>query len=472
MDALDKKIQDIFPGECVYKTPEKYRIFSGYNIPSFVKDWLIKRYADDDGELDQDGLKYFLNTHIAFKGSKIKGELINESKKISLLARIVVEPDIASGVLKFSVPDIGIKTNEGRIPLFLSKKYPELNGGESWGVSSIEYMPSEGGEKGYITMSDYKPFKPYEVDVEYFRDNRKEFSFIEWIDIIIRSMEYNPEVFDSLTQKLLFISRLLIFVEPNLNIIELAPKGTGKSYVFGNLSKYGWSFSGGSVSRAKLFYDVTRGPGIITKYDFVAFDEIDTIKFTNEDEVLGALKNYLEFGNFSIANYRGTGTSGLILLGNIPLSENKEPLSNNYFESLPYFFKNSALLDRFHGFIKGWKLPRIKENMKIRGNALNVEYFSEILHSLRSVPDFSSIVSDLLDIPKDADTRDTNAIVKICKGYLKLLFPQVRNINDISKDDFENYCLKPAKEMRYIIKQQISLIDKEFNSKVPDIKIK
>lgn len=473
MDALDKKINDIFPGECVYKTPEKYRIFSGYNIPSFVKDWLIKRYTDGE-EIDQEGLKHFLSTRIAFRGSKMKGELINESKKITLLARIIVEPDIASGKLKFSIPDIEIKLNEGRIPSFLSKNHPELNGGESWGVVSMEYVPpSEGGEKGYIEMCDYKPFKPYEVEIEYFRDNRKEFTFIEWVDVLIRSMEYNPDVFDSFTQKLLFISRLLIFVEPNLNMIELAPKGTGKSYVFGNLSKYGWLFSGGGVSRAKLFYDVTkRQQGIITKYDFIAFDEIDTIKFTDEDEVLGALKNYLEFGSFSIANYRGTGTAGLILLGNIPLSENKNPLSNNYFESLPYFFKNSALLDRFHGFIEGWRLPRIKENMKIRGNALNVEYFSEILHSLRYVPDFSSIASEFLDIPRDADTRDTNAIVKLCRGYLKLLFPHARNIDDISKDDFENYCLKPAKEMRSIIKQQISLMDKEFNSKVPDIKIK
>lgn len=266
---------------------------------------------------------------------------------------------------------------------------------------------------------------------------------------------------------------MLVFVEPNLNIIELAPKGTGKSYIFGNLSKYGWLVSGGIVSRAKLLYDVARGtPGIITRYSFVALDEIETIKFSDENELQGALKNYLEFGNFSIANYKGVSSAGFMLLGNIPLSSYKKPIHNKYFRDLPTFFQSSALLDRFHGFIEGWKLPRIKENLKINGHALNVEYFSEILNTFRIVPDFSSITTQLLDIPKNADTRDTNAIIKLCAGYLKLLFPHVKDIDDISKRDFEEYCLKPAKEMRSIIRKQISLIDSEFDENLPDIGVK
>ena len=286
-------------------------------------------------------------------------------------------------------------------------------------------------------------------------------------------MEYNPDGFESFSQKLLFISRLLVFVEPNLNIIELAPKGTGKSYIFGNLSKYGWLVSGGIVSRAKLLYDVARGtPGIITRYGFVALDEIETIKFSDESELQGALKNYLESGNFSIANYKGVSSAGFILLGNIPLSSYKKPIHNKYFRDLPTSFQSSALLDRFHGFIEGWKLPRIKENLKIKGYALNVEYFSEILNTLRIVPDFSSITTQLLDIPKTADTRDTNAITKLCAGYLKLLFPHVKDVDDINKRDFEEYCLKPAKEKRSIIRKQISLMDSEFDENLPDIGVK
>jgi len=311
------------------------------------------------------------------------------------------------------------------------------------------------------------------VDIEYFREKRKEFTLEEWIDLLIRSMEYNPEGFQSLSQKLLFLARLLVFVEPNLNMIELAPKGTGKSYTFNNLSKYGWVISGGVVSRAKLLYDVARStPGIITRYDFVVLDEIESIKFTDVGELRGALKNYLESGYFSIGNYRGVSSAGFMLLGNIPLSKDRKPVNKNYFANLPSFFQDSALLDRFHGFIEGWKLPRMRENLKLKGYGLNVEYFSEVLHNLRTIPDFSRIVNSLLDIPKNADTRDTRAIVKICTAYLKLLFPHVRSEEDIDKKDFETYCLKPAIKMRKIIKEQLSLMDSEFNSTLPEIEVK
>ena len=468
----DRKIREVFPEESVFKTPKNYRVFSGQNLPSFVKDWLIKRYTDENGELDTQELKSFLNNHIARKGSKIKGTLM-DLQEITLLARIIVEPDIKSGILRFSIPDIGIKLNEGSIPQYIAKKYPELKGDEVWGVVKLVYIPPEGTQRGMIEIVDYKPFKPYEVDIEYFRENRKEFSLEEWADVLICSMEYNPDGFESFSQKLLFISRLLVFVEPNLNMVELAPKGTGKSYIFGNLSKYEWLVSGGVVSRAKLLYDIARGtPGIITHYDFVALDEIETIKFSDENELQGALKNYLEFGNFSVANYKGVSSAGFMLLGNIPLSSYKKPIHNKYFRDLPTFFQSSALLDRFHGFIEGWKLPRIKENLIIKGYALNVEYFSEILHTLRTVPDFSTVTTQLLDIPKDADTRDKNAIIKLCDGYLKLLFPHVKDVDDINKRDFEEYCLKPAKEMRSIIKKQRSLIDSEVDENIPDIGVK
>ena len=306
MNELDEKIKTIFPEESVFKSPGKYGVFSGFTLPSFVKDWLVKKYTDEFGDLDNDGLKIFLNDHLAHKGSKIKGSLLNDLEDITLLARIVVEPDIKSGILKFSIPDVGIKSNEGRIPQYIANKFPELKGGEVWGVVKLVYIPPENSHQGIIEIVDYNSFKPYEVDLDYFREKRKDFELEEWIDFLIRSMEYNPQGFETLTQKLLFISRLLVFVEPNLNLMELAPKGTGKSYVFNNLSKYGWVVSGGVVSRAKLLYDVARQlPGIITNYDFVALDEIETIKFTDESELRGALKNYLESGSFSVANYRG-----------------------------------------------------------------------------------------------------------------------------------------------------------------------
>ena len=473
MNMLDAKIRETFPGESVYKAPEMYSLFTGKNLPSFIKDWLVSRFTDEDGMLDKEDLSIFLNRHIPHTNSQLKGDLINDNQSVTLLSRVIIEPDVKAGILRFSIPDIGIKLNEGEVPQHIAKKFPELKGGEVWGVVKLDYVPPQGKEKGIIEITEYTPFKPYEVDLEYYRSVRNEYSLEEWVDLLIRSMEYNPEGFDNFTQKLLFISRLLVFVEPRLNIIELAPKGTGKSYIFGNLSKYGWIISGGIVTRAKLFYDVNRNTsGLISRYDYVAMDEIQTIKFSDEMEILGALKSYLESGTFTVANIRQTSNASFVLLGNIPLTSELKPLNKQYIRELPKVFQNSALLDRFHGFIEGWRLPRINESLKVRGYALNVEYFSEILHSLRQVGDFAAIADDLLEIPEKSDTRDVTGIKRLCSGYLKLLFPNVHSANDIDKSDFEKYCLKPSLEKRGIIRRQTHLIDREFREDLPTIVVR
>lgn len=471
--SLDDKIKTVFSEESVFKSPGKYSIFSGFSIPSFVKDWLIKRFTDEDENLDEHGLNQFINDNLVYKNKQIKGTLLTDHNDVTLLARIIVEPDVKTGELRFSIPDAGLKMNECRVPDYIAKDHPELKGGEVWGVVTLSYLFPDSRDKGVIELDDFKSFKPYIVDFNYFASKRKEFDIKEWVDLLIRSMEYNPDAFDSFTQKLRFISRLLVFVEPNLNMMELAPKGTGKSYIFSNLSKYGWVVSGGTVTRAKLLYDISKeSPGLIQQYQFLALDEIETIKFQDENELRGALKNYLESGSFTVAKYKGDSTCGVMVLGNLQLDNNRMPINKQYFKDLHRFFKDPALLDRFHGFVEGWYLPRMREEMKANGYGLNVEYFSEILNEMRRIPEFSNIVRQLLEIPPESDTRDTKAIVKIATAYLKLLFPDVRSVEDVNKKQFEEYCLKPAIEMRGIIKHQISLIDAEFTDQLPDIKMK
>jgi ATP-dependent Lon protease len=473
LNQLDGKIKHIFKDESVYKIPKRYNVFSGKALPSFIKDWLIRKFTDEYGELDASGILTFLEKHIPDKNSDIKNRLRTHGEEVIILTRFIVETDILKDTLRFSIPDLGVRPNEGRIPDYVAKKHLEIKDGEIWGVITLVYIPPEGKDKGVIELVDFKPFKPYNVDFEYFKQARKEFSMNEWINVLIRSMEYNPDEFDHLTQKLLFISRLLVFVEPNLNIVELAPKGTGKSYIFGNISKYGWIISGGTVTRAKLFFDISKNTtGIITQYDFVAMDEIETIKFANENELQGALKNFLEYGFCTVAKTRIESQSGLMLLGNIPLSSNKTPVYTTYFSNLPSFFQSSALMDRFHGFIEGWKLKRVNENLIVKGYTLNVEYFTEILHSMRQLSTYSYIVGDLLHVPKNADTRDTKAIKKLCTAYLKLLLPHIDNANAIDKDTIFTYCLQPALEKRAIIRKQLAMMDSEFSEELPDIHIK
>jgi ATP-dependent Lon protease len=287
-------------------------------------------------------------------------------------------------------------------------------------------------------------------------------------------MEYTPSAFASMTQKLEFLTRLLPFIEPRLNFIELAPKGTGKSYVFGNLSKFVWLVSGGKVSRAKLVYDKSiKAPGIMRFYDMVAFDEIQTITFSDNSEMQSFLKNYLEYGRATIDNYEFMSECGLMLLGNILLSDSNEPLCHNYFESLPDVFRESALLDRFHGMIEGWLLPRVNVDMALHDWTLNVEFFSEVLHQMRTESIYSHIVDDLVEIPNGADMRHTKAIKRTATAYLKLLFPHITSADQIDKNDFNMLCLQPAIRRRDIVRQQCSNIDaeKSFSKPMPEYRV-
>lgn len=472
---LSNKIKQYFSAMAIYKDPEKTNsLFSGRNLPSFVKDFLLKRYIDFDGNLNAQGLTSFLDLVIPQNPTTVKEKLL-AGQDLTLLCRFIIYIDLVKNVKRFSIPDMGIKLNEGQIPEYVCEKHRgELVDGEKWGIIKICLLPDEDGKKSHVEMVDYKPFKPYSsVDVGYLADARSNFTTTEWIDVLLSAMEYDPDGFESMTQKVEFLTRLLIFIEPRLNVIELAPKGTGKSYVFGNLSKYGWLVSGGKVTRAKLFWDKQKQQnGIIKNHDFTAFDEIQTITFQEPAEIQAALKSYLESGKTTIDNQEFSSECGLMLMGNIPLSKEKLPISNRYFDNLPQNFCESALLDRFHCFIEGWKLPRINTSMIFKGWTINVEYFSEIMHSMRTQNIYNQIYDELVEIAPNTDMRDSKAVKRIATAYMKLLFPHWRTVEDVNKQEFEIFCLNPAIYRRGIVKQQCHYIDPEFKMQMSGISMK
>lgn len=469
--SLSNKIREQFSAMTIYKDPASTSsLFAGRNLPSFVKDFILKRYINSDGTVDRNKLTLFLDSVIPINQSSVKDRL-DCGEELTLLTRFIVYIDLVKGIRRFSIPDMGIKQNEGQIPEYVYKAHMgELVDGEKWGIIKLALLPDEDGKKNHVEMTDYKAFKPYKsVDIDYLANAREAFSTQEWIEVLLSAMEYNANGFESLTEKLEFLTRLLIFIEPRLNVIELAPKGTGKSYVFGNLSKYGWLVSGGKVTRAKLFYDKQKQQnGIMKNHDFTAFDEIQTIVFQEPSEIQAALKSYLESGKTTIDNNEFSSECGLMLMGNIPLNENKRPLNYRYFDSLPLNFRESALLDRFHCFIEGWHLPRIHKGMIFSGWTLNVEYFSEILHTLRTQSCYGIVFDQIVKYDKNADTRDFNAVKRIAVGYMKLLFPHWTTSSKVDIEEFDRYCLQPAIRRRGIIKEQCHYIDPEFKTAMPD----
>ena len=264
------------------------------------------------------------------------------------------------------------------------------------------------------------------------------------------------------------------FIQPRINLIELAPQQTGKSYIFGKIGKYGWLAGGGSLSRAKLFLDMRPGArtkGLVTFNDFVAIDEIKSISFTNDKEMAGIFKGYMEDGFVNVGGNRVDGEAGIIFLGNIDV--NDMDASRDMFRELPDIFRDSALLQRIHGFVPGKYIPALSPEMYMNGWALNTEYFTEIMHQLRSPAEtmrYRALVEELVKVSgNDISGREQDAVMRLCTAYMKLFFPHADKylIGDIKfKQDFNKYCLQPAKQMQYTVLQQLKIINpNEFGSK-------
>ena len=477
---LQDKIREEFRDMVVLKSPTRSKYFSDLSLPSYMRDWLIMRHADEEGEIDADlvarFIKQYLPTREAFE--QIKFDIVHGTQR-KFLARSRIDVDVRTGKTRFELPDLGGR-RAGAAGFVLDDVVRNMEGkllkeSENWGIITLGWTCNDKGE-GYVYMDDYESFCPYEVDLEFYKNARRAFTIEEWIDVLVTAVDYNPVGYDSQEQKLVFLRRLLPFVEKRVNILELAPKGTGKSYVYNKISKRGWLVSGGTVSRASLIYDNQKKTGgLITRFDFVGFDEIQSMTFVNESQIQTALKDYMEFGETKGYDASVVADAGIVVLGNVDAS--KFSFDRNITSDISSVFHESASLDRFHGFIPGWEIPRMRRELVADGWALNTEYFAEIMHYMRDELYFASIVDECLEVPPKADQRDLTAIKRLCCAFLKLLFPHVETRFDISKEEFVKYCLEPAKEMRAAVKKQLCIVDpKEFDvdgkRNIPDIQYK
>ena len=482
---LEEKIREVFADMVVLKDPQRSEYFSNLSIPSYMRDWLVMKFSDDEGIIDYESVRRYIKRYIPSREDfeQYKFQMVN-GETVQFLARVRVSVDVKSGKTMFELPDFGGARGgaSGVVAFAVAEEWQEtlLRESENWGIITLMWT-MEGTAtkpKGVITMAGYKPFCPYSVDLEFYRDARKQFDIHEWIDVIISAVDYNPDGYldkdgkVSEATKLCFLRRLLPFVEKRVNMIELAPKGTGKSYVFEKISKRGWLISGGTVSRASLIYDnAKKTGGLLTRFDYVGFDEVQSITFENPGQIQQALKHYMEFGEIKGFDAMLTADAGVIVLGNI--NADRFDTNKNMVENISEVFGESATLDRFHGFIPGWLIPRMTTGMIAKGWAINTEYFAEVLHALRDDLSYAAIVDRMIGPLPRADQRHMTAIKRLSTALLKLLFPHVQSIGDISREDFWRYCLEPAIEMRNVIYKQLCIIDpKEYDvpqKRVPSI---
>lgn len=466
---MSEKIRECFDdGMVVYKDLSGMSFLKSLKLPSFLRDWVLHQFEDDEGKFDVEELLSFVNTYMPRKEDwlSIKNRISKEYERVKILTKIEVDIDIKTGMVSFALPDYGLSKKETVIEddVWDNVKDELVKGNEIWGIVELGYrVPDDTARPkipGKIKLTDFKSFTPYDIALDFYKEVRSDFSPKEWIDVLLGAMDYNSDGYEDEHEKLTMLQRLLPFVEKNLNIIELAPKGTGKSYVFGNISKYGLLVDGGTVSRPKMFYDkARRTPGFIVGHDYVAIDEVKKVQFTDVSQMQSIFQGYMETGKCNVDGYTVASDAGVIFLGNIEQSNMDEYKS--MFAELPSLFKESALVDRIHGFIKGWEIPPMKPELKISGWALNTEYFCSILHLLRDDISYRAIVDNLVQVSDGAYERHVEAVKRLTTAYLKLLFPNVRKTQDIERSLFKRYCLTPAIKMRSIIQKQLEILDSD-----------
>lgn len=463
---MSDKLRECFDEMVVYKDLREMSFLKTLKLPSFLRDWVLKNFEDDDGNFDVQDLLDFVNTYMPRKEEwlSIKNRISKEYDRVKLLTRINIDIDIKTGTVSFALPDYGLTNKETVIEdaVWDNVKDELVKSNEIWGIVELGYRPPDDSVKpkipGKIKLTDFTSFTPYNMDLDFYKDVRSDFSISEWIDVLLGAMDYNPSGYENEHEKLAMLQRLLPFVEKNLNIIELAPKGTGKSYVFGNISKFGLLVDGGTVSRPKMFYDkARRTTGFIVGHDYVAIDEVKKVQFTDVSQMQSIFQGYMESGKCNVDGFNVTSDAGVVFLGNIEQTNMDE--YKNMFTELPSLFKESALVDRMHGFIKGWDIPPMKPELKISGWALNTEYFCSILHLLRDDISYRAIVDRLVMVSEGAYERHVEAVKRLTTAYLKLFFPNVRSAKDVDRHLFMRYCLRPAIKMRAIIQKQLEILD-------------
>ncbi|PZU76798.1 MAG: BREX system Lon protease-like protein BrxL [Rhizobium sp.] len=461
MTALDDKVNQHFPGLVVRK--DLVKVVKGNAIvPSYVLEYLLGQYCATNDELSiQSGIetvKEILRKHYVHRNEAgLVRSNIREKGRYKVIDKIGVALNDKNDTYEASFANLGI--NKVLVSSDTVKKHPKLLVGGVWCICDVEYDHSDDKNVSPWIMGSLKPIQLSSFDYEAYLAARNQFSTDEWIDLLIQSVGFNPEMFGR-RSKLIQLVRLIPFVERNYNLIELGPKGTGKSHIYSEFSPHGILISGGEVTVPKLFVNNSSGKiGLVGYWDVVAFDEFAGRQKKVDKALVDIMKNYMANKSFS----RGVETLGaeasMVFVGNTKHNVPYMLKHTDLFDELPEKYYDSAFIDRLHAYIPGWEVEVIRGEMFSNGYGFVVDYLAEILRHMRN-DDFSDRYKDFFELSSGISTRDRDGINKTFSGLMKILFPG----GGASEQDIEEI-LKIAIEGRKRVKDQLMRIDATY----PDV---
>lgn len=454
LDSLDHKAADFFEGYIVRK--DLVRTFARqFPVPTYVVEFMLGRYcASTDPEEIEEGIEIVqrqLSSRTVRAGEeelfKARAYKDGSAKLIDLVSVRFVEKE---GGYLASLPSLNL--NRVRIADRIVDDNERLLTGGFYAEVTLEYDSIIAEEKGHaFGIADLRPIQMSKRNVlEVMSEARQHYSSNEWRDFLIRSIGLEPSALCARAKDAILL-RMVPFVERNYNMVELGPRGTGKSHLFQQVSPYAHLISGGKATIAKMFVNNATGQrGLVCQYDVVCFDEVSGISFDSKEGV-NIMKGYMESGEFSRGKESIRADGSLVFVGNFDVDVEHQQRVGHLFGPLPEEMRNdTAWMDRIHCYLPGWDVPKMSRELTTDHFGLVSDFFSECMTRLR----FESRVSAMQNrvyLGGALSGRDTNAVNKTVSGLLKLMYPSANM--EVANEDLE-WATRLALEVRRRVKEQ------------------
>ncbi len=420
LTELDRKAHDLLGDKVVVKSLAASTAF--HRLPRYVSEYLIAKYVKPDTwRADLANIQAKIKELLPdLEHRELLKEKLLSRGEVTLIDNVEARIDLRGGQRWARVP--ALADNNVRVPATITEQHPGLLLGGLWGTVKIKYSPETNANAPNELVS-FTPFQVGPPDAGDFRKKRSLFTTDEWAGLMLQSAGYAAGAFPDRRTRLLLFARMVPLVERNVNLIELGPRQTGKTFLLRNLSPRVFTVSGGKTTPANLFVNLnTRQIGILGTRKVVVFDEIAHTTFGDGDETISTLKDFMESGQFSRGSLGFASDAGLVFAGNLDVEGNR-PHSKygHHFEPLPLEIIDSAFQDRMHGYIPGWEVPKILPGTLATGVGFVTDYFGEVLVKLRE----DSFADAARGVPMHAGLtrRDQTAVERLASGLMKILHP-------------------------------------------------
>ena len=450
---LDDLLNDHFAGKVVRKDLTKL-VKEGANVPVYVLEYLLGTYcASRDEATIAEGLqtvkKVLAENYVRPDEAEKVKSTIRERGRLKVIDKVTVKLNEKRDVYEALLSNLGTKGVE--VGTNFVKQYEKLLAGGIWCIVTLSYFYEEGQKGSPFIIEELKPIQMPNVELADFFKGRNGFTEEQWIDVLLRSTGMEPTQFESRV-KWHLLARMVPLVENNFNVCELGPRGTGKSHIYKEISPNSILVSGGKTSVANLFYNMgARRVGLVGLWDVVAFDEVAGINFDDKDGVQ-IMKDYMASGSFARGRDSINASASMVFVGNINQPVDTLVKTSHLLAPFPEAMIDTAFFDRFHCYIPGWEIPKMRPEFFTNAYGFIVDYLAEVMREMRK-RNFADAITKYFRLGRDLNQRDTIAVKHTVSGLLKLLYPD----ENYTKDAVEK-CLAYALESRRRVKEQLKKI--------------